>query len=91
MTMDIYRICMQLFQENYRRGTIRHVSVSITNLEPENMQLSFFEDLNRKRDLGYVMDEIRRKYGSTALLRASSYTSDGVMLDRASKIGGHRA
>jgi len=37
------------------------------------------------------MDQIRNKYGSTALLRAVSYTDAGTARDRAKLIGGHKA
>lgn len=37
------------------------------------------------------MDSIRAKFGSTAILRASSYTDAGITLERSKKIGGHYA
>lgn len=92
VTMDLYHTCLQLFQEHYTGETVRRVSVTLSQLSPdESMQLDLFEDVLKKRTLGYVMDDIRRKYGSTALLRARSYTSGGVMRERAKKIGGHWA
>lgn len=93
VTMDIYRICMQLFKQFYdRKSNIRHVYVTLDNLfEKRDVQLDLFEDESKKNDIGYVMDAIRDKYGSTAILRASSYTNAGVTLDRSKKIGGHKA
>ena len=93
VTMDMYDVCMQLFNEFYDgKGLIRHVNVALTNLHDKDsvdIQLDLFEDRPKKNDIGHVMDAIRAKYGSTAILRASSYTDAGVTLDRSKKIGGH--
>ncbi|MDX5476770.1 MAG: UV damage repair protein UvrX, partial [Bacillaceae bacterium] len=43
------------------------------------------------RELGYVMDRIRSKYGSDALLRAVSYTNAGTARHRSRLVGGHKA
>ncbi|WP_067727733.1 DNA polymerase IV [Oceanobacillus damuensis] len=93
VTMDVYHQCLQLFKKFYDgKSNIRHVYVTLTNLvEKGETQLDLFEDRAKKSDIGYVMDAIRDKYGSTAILRASSYTDAGVTLDRSKKIGGHYA
>lgn len=93
VTMDVYHVCMQLFKEFYDgKSNMRHVYVTLTNLvEKGETQLDLFEDRTKKNDIGYCMDAIRDKYGSTAILRASSYTKAGVTLDRSKKIGGHYA
>ncbi|RKQ37285.1 DNA polymerase IV [Oceanobacillus halophilus] len=93
VTMDVYRVCMQLFHQFYDGySNIRHVSVSLDNLfDKGETQLDLFEDRTKKTDIGYVMDAIRDKFGSTAILRASSYTNAGVTIDRSKKIGGHYA
>ena len=93
VTMDMYEMCMQLFHEFYDgKSNIRRVYVTLDNLfEKGETQLSLFEDRSKKTDIGYVMDAIRAKHGSTAILRASSYTDAGITLDRSKKIGGHFA
>ncbi|RYG74630.1 DNA polymerase IV [Lentibacillus lipolyticus] len=93
ITMDVYGICMQLFNEFYDGiSNIRHVDVTLGNLcENGETQLNLFDDKPKKKDIGYVMDAIRDKYGSTAILRASSYTDAGITLGRSKKIGGHQA
>jgi DNA polymerase V len=64
----------------------------LSNLVPDDaIQLDFFEDVTKKKALGNIMDSIREKYGSRALLRASSYAPGGTMVERSSKIGGHKA
>lgn len=92
VTLDVYKVCMDLFKENHSGGIIRSVHLSLNNLSPDDgAQLDLFENNERKHQLGYVMDSIRAKYGSTAILRARSYTDAGVALERSKKIGGHRA
>lgn len=93
ITMDMYHICMLLFHEFYDGySAIRHVYVTLDNLyDKAETQLDLFENRSKKNDIGYVMDAIREKYGTTAILRASSFTDAGVTLDRSKKIGGHYA
>lgn len=93
ITMDVYAVCMQLFNEFYdETSDIRHVYVTLDNLfDNGETQLDLFDDKPKKKDIGYVMDSIRDKYGSTAILRATSYTDAGVTIGRSSKIGGHQA
>jgi DNA polymerase V len=92
-TMKIYKICVKLFHEHFDDRPVRRLSVTLSNMEPEHsMQLSLFEaEKWRKRKLGSAMDHIRSKYGSTALLRAVSYTDAGTARARAKLIGGHKA
>lgn len=93
ITMDVYDVAMYLFNKFYdNQSSIRHVSISLYNLSNNNdIQLDLFEDRSKNNDIGYVMDNIRTKYGSTAILRASSYTDAGIIIDRSGKIGGHKA
>lgn len=93
ITMEMYQVCMRLFREFYDGiSNIRHVDVTLDNLSDDaEIQLSLFEDQSKKKDIGFVMDAIRDKFGSTAILRASSYTEAGVTIDRSGKIGGHYA
>lgn len=93
ITMDIYRYCLMLFDKFYTGKTVRSISVTLSNIEEDvNQQLSLFEkDNEKKRKLGFVMDEVRNKYGSKAILRAVSYTPAGTALYRAGLTGGHKS
>ncbi|MCD5323084.1 MULTISPECIES: DNA polymerase IV [Pontibacillus] len=93
ITTELYDVCMQIFNEFYSHQTVRKISISLSNItEDKAMQLSLFEqDRDKKRDLGYVMDEIRNKYGNDALLRAVSYTKAGTAKHRSKLVGGHYA
>lgn len=92
-TMKIYNMCVKLLHEHFDARPVRRLSVTLSNMEPEHsMQLSLFEVQKwRNRKLGAAMDQIRNKYGSTALLRAVSYTDAGTARARSKLIGGHKA
>lgn len=91
-TMKIYAVCKELLSENYDARPVRQISLSITKLENEqSVQLSLFEKDNwRDRAIGSVMDGIRNKYGSTAILRAISLTDAGTAIQRSELVGGHK-
>lgn len=91
-TMTIYRVCQQLLDEYYAERPVRQISISISKLESErSMQLTLFDNQKwRKRKLGATMDYLRSKYGTTALLRAVSYTEAGTATARAGLLGGHK-
>ncbi|MFD2446364.1 UV damage repair protein UvrX [Bacillus sp. CGMCC 1.16607] len=92
ITMEIYKVCLQLMKEFYTGHTVRQISLSISKLVDDiDIQLDLFDDNSwKKRDLGYVVDGIRNKYGSTALLRAVSYTEAGTTIHRSKFVGGHK-
>ncbi|MGG1573732.1 DNA polymerase thumb domain-containing protein [Fictibacillus sp. NRS-1165] len=93
ITMEIYQVCLELFHTFYEGKTVRKITIALSNVcEDSETQLSIFTlEHPKKRKLGYVMDDIRRKYGSNALLRAVSYTSGGTALHRSTLLGGHKA
>ena len=76
ITMDIYRACLDLFHKFYGGQTVRKLSVTLSNVsDDDGYQLDLFDpNYEKRRRFGYVMGQICEKYGSTALLRAVSYT-----------------
>ncbi|MEJ9149718.1 DNA polymerase thumb domain-containing protein [Bacillus smithii] len=91
-TMELYETCLALFREHYNGQTVRQISVSLSHLSDDGeLQLSLFEPNRwRQKRLGYVVDRLRRKYGSHILLRAVSYTEAGTSRRRARLMGGHK-
>ncbi len=91
-TMAIYRVCLQLFEEHYNERPVRQISISISKLESEqSLQLSLFDTKRwKRRKLGAAMDHLRAHYGSTAILRAVSYTEAGTAIGRDGLLGGHK-
>ncbi|MGM0874093.1 MAG: DNA polymerase thumb domain-containing protein [Bacillota bacterium] len=93
ITMDIYETCLLLFEKFYANKSVRQISITLSNIEDDcEMQLDLFrQNRSKQRTLGYVMDSIRHKYGSDAILRAVSYTPAGTAKHRAKLVGGHKA
>ncbi|ALC81887.1 DNA polymerase IV [Bacillus gobiensis] len=89
-TADVFRAVSELFLKFWDRQPVRRLGVSLTQLSTDSMlQLNLFDDLLKKRSLGYVMDEIKTRFGETAVIRAVSKTAAGQAHERAAKIGGH--
>lgn len=93
ITLDLYKVCLELFEENYEGKTVRRIDIALSNIvEDTEMQLNlFYTSKPKQRTLGYTMDAIREKYGSTAILRAVSYTDAGTARHRSKLVGGHKA
>ena len=76
LASEICRSAMALFQKHYRWGKpVRSLGISVSGLEDVDgdAQLSMFPDAGRERryELEDTVGEIRRKFGSSAILRAS--------------------
>lgn len=93
ITMEIYKVCLELFEKFYTKKTVRKISLALSNIEDDvQMQLDlFYVNRVKQHKLGYVMDGIRGKYGSDAILRAVSYTKAGTSRHRSKLVGGHKA
>ncbi|MGG1689270.1 UV damage repair protein UvrX [Heyndrickxia ginsengihumi] len=93
ITMVIYEECLKLFRQHYSGKSVRQISISLSKVTDDaNLQLSLFEPRrDKQRDLGYVVDKIRDRFGSAAILRAVSYTEAGMALKRSKLVGGHKA
>ncbi len=93
ITLELYQACLQLFHQHYRGRTVRSISISLSNIvNDDQIQLSLFEpNKPNRRELGYVMDGIREKYGADKLLRAVSYTQAGTAKHRSKLVGGHKS
>ena len=80
ITSEIYSMSKRLFSELWdRRTPLRLLGISLTQITAEdNTQLSFFaaESKDKERRIDKAMDEIRSKFGSATVVRASNYQSD---------------
>lgn len=91
-TMDVYPVMQNIFMNNWDRRAIRKLGLGISGLRDSSAyQLVFFEDKERKKNIGATMDEIRERFGVKGIFRLSSLTSGGQLFERAEKIGGHEA
>lgn len=90
ITDEVYDAAAALFLRHWDGLPIRRISISLTGLVPDSeVQLSWFDDRERKRELERATDDIKRKFGDTAIMRASSLCSSAQAQDRSHKIGGH--
>lgn len=89
-TNKVFASVKELFYKFWDHMPIRRLGVSLSELVEDGIyQLSFFEDQERTRSLEEATDRIKERYGSAAIVRASSLTYAGQALDRSLKIGGH--
>lgn len=83
----------QLFDEHYESQAIRHIGVGAGKLQPDGQtQLDLFvppEVDEKKRTIDQVVDHIRHKFGTTALVKTASLDEGGTMIQRAGLVGGH--
>ncbi|MDQ0896283.1 MULTISPECIES: DNA polymerase IV [unclassified Paenibacillus] len=89
-TNAVYSAAKTLFYRYWNTLPVRRVGVTLSQLaDDETYQLNMFEDVPKIRALEKVTDTIKDRFGSTAIMRASSLLDSGQALDRGSKIGGH--
>ncbi len=95
VTLDIYEACLQLLKEHHQTGLpVRKIFVRLSNVETDDghFQMDLFnQKYYKQRDVGFVMDAVRERYGKDALLRAVSATKHATAKHRNSLIGGHKA
>jgi len=90
LTHEIEMAVLRLFREHWKGMPVGHLYVSMSQLSDDNVtQLALFDDRCRAYDLETVTDAIKDRYGSAAIMRASSLQSTGVARERAGQIGGH--
>ncbi|GGG12800.1 DNA polymerase IV [Paenibacillus abyssi] len=87
---EVYEAARTVFYAHWDGMPVRKIGVVLSGLTDDGQyQLTLFGDRERKRSLGRAADEIRSRYGSTALLRASSLLEAAQAHERNVKIGGH--
>lgn len=90
VTKQVYDGVMRLFRRHWDGQPVRKVGVTLTGLvRDDEYQLTLFDERPRYQALERATDEIKRRYGESAIFRAVSLTGAGQALERAGKIGGH--
>src|SRR5690606_8456265 len=80
----IFTAVQELFTTHWDGEPVRSVGVSLTQLRPDDeYQIDLFHDRERERKLDYAVDTIKERYGTAAIVRASSLTSAGQAYERA--------
>lgn len=84
---------IDLFHKYWHGERIRNIGVSYTRLSSSNVQqLDIFADPEvqiKKAKVDEVIDEIRDKFGSTAIFKGHSLEKGATMLKRSELVGGH--
>jgi nucleotidyltransferase/DNA polymerase involved in DNA repair len=89
-TNKLFDSVKRLFYKYWDRMPVRRLGVTLSGfVDADTYQLSLFEDQERARALDQVTDSIKERFGSAAIVRASSLTDAGQALERSKKIGGH--
>ncbi|AKG34452.1 DNA polymerase IV [Paenibacillus durus] len=89
-TNTVIKAVRMLFYKYWDKMPVRRVGVTLSQLvDDQTYQLTLFEDQVKHRALDEATDSIKNRYGSDAIIRASSLTDAGQAKDRSQKIGGH--
>ncbi|MNE19275.1 DNA polymerase IV [compost metagenome] len=84
------QMTLRLFVDHWTGMPLSRLAISISRLTDDSvMQLTLFDDRIRTYNKERAIDQIKTRYGSRALIRASSLLESGVALERAEQIGGH--
>lgn len=88
--MDLFKAAVILLKRHWDGMPIRSASITLSQLESaKSRQMNLFDEPFKKEGLNQALDHIYKKYGPTAMFRASSLTRAGQVHERAQKIGGH--
>lgn len=89
-TNTVFQVAKKLFYKYWNQMPVRRIGVTLSQLtDDQSYQLTFFEDQVKIRALEKVTDRIKDRFGSSAIMRASSLTTAGQAAERSLKIGGH--
>jgi DNA polymerase-4 len=90
LTHEVAAAALRLFRQHWGGLPASRVSVTLTDLTDDSLiQLTLFDDRLACYRLEKATDDIKDRYGSDAIMRASSLLSAGVARERAEQIGGH--
>jgi DNA polymerase-4 len=71
---------------------LTHLHITLTGLSSDEIyQLDLFEDREKLIRRAKTVDDIKERFGLTAIIRASSLQKTAQAFERAAQIGGHWA
>lgn len=87
----IFNVCKSIYDSCIEEEPIRKVSISLGKITDNNyVQLNLFEEVNETiNEIPIVVDEINKKFGDNAILKASSLLNYSTIKMRNKKMGGH--
>ncbi|WP_099974567.1 Y-family DNA polymerase [Lactobacillus terrae] len=85
---------IKMFRDSWQNEPVLHMAVGFSDLDDDtDMQMNLFVDPVKQvnsRDIDYLVDEIRNKYGFTSIVKASSLSHGATAINRSDLVGGHR-
>ena len=92
-TRTLMKIMIELFEKYWQGEVIRHIGIDYGGLVDDvGIQLDLFaqpETQIKTNKIDKVVDELRKRFGTTAVMRAMSKDDGGTAINRASLVGGH--
>lgn len=90
LTHEVASAVSKIFRKYWGGLPVSHLSVALSGLtEDREIQLTLFDNRSRTYDKERAVDHIKDRYGSDAIIHASSLMEAGVARERAGQIGGH--
>lgn len=92
-TVDIRKAFHALFERNWQGQPVRQFNIALNDLVEEvGQQMSLWDYAGEEdRRVDRVIDEIRDRFGKTAVFRGHSLTRGSTFFERSQNIGGHKA
>ncbi|MCK8605700.1 Y-family DNA polymerase [Leuconostoc citreum] len=92
-TRQLMQIMVELFEKHWQGEVIRNIGIDYGDLiDDVGIQLDLFrqpENQVNANKIDKVVDEIRLRFGTNAIMRAMSKDTGGTAINRASLVGGH--
>ncbi|CAM3112746.1 Y-family DNA polymerase [Leuconostoc rapi] len=92
-THTLMAIMTDLFAQNWHGEVIRHIGIDYSGLVDDvGIQLNLFsppEQQIKTIKIDQVVDQLRQRFGTTAIVRAMSKVDGGTAISRATLVGGH--
>ncbi|MDF2938586.1 MAG: polYB [Paenibacillaceae bacterium] len=90
LTHEVADAAQALFRRYWSGLPVGHLTIGLDQLTPDDSyQLTLFDNRPKLYAMERTIDQIKDRYGSDAILRASSLFEAGVARERAEQIGGH--
>ncbi|MEK0313205.1 DNA polymerase IV [Cohnella sp. 56] len=90
LTHEVAAAALKLLREHWSGLPVSRLTVALGGLSDDGVdQLTLFEDRQSILEMERATDYIKNRYGSDAIMRASSLLEAGVARERAEQIGGH--
>lgn len=84
---------VDIFNKHYQNTPVRYLGIAAEKLVPDSgAQIDLFngaEEIVKNQELDLALDQVRKKFGNTAVFKSSSKLPGSTLLQRANLVGGH--